>query len=150
MSKRINNRCTQAEFFAICDWMKTNKDMLMAARYPMKELASLIREAIQLQPAESTLAEAKKVVGLDYAPKINKAPHRSGSAARLVARCLRNLMLKLGEEVPDELVKLCNGGSVKEDVSIIQGGNIMPIPMRSVPNSQSIPVATINSKCQVK
>lgn len=87
--------------------------MLLEARYSYKELRDLVKEAIQLTPAESTLAEAKAAVGLEYQPK-GYATHSKKRGAenqkyiRLVAKCLRDLMVKLGEPVPEPLASFIN------------------------------------------
>lgn len=128
--KQGQSKFGQVNFFKLCDWMQKNKAMLLEARYSHQELRDLVKEAIQLTPADSTLAEAKAAIGLEYLPK-GKAVHGTRTGAnnqkyiRLVAKCLRDLMMKLGEPVPEPLATFLNSNYVP--------GTPIPPPASTIP-----------------
>lgn len=150
--KQGQRKFGQTNFFQLCDWMKSNKAMLAEARYSLRELRDLVKEAIQLEPGDSTLAEAKAAVGLEYAPKMKGRGNKGGSggrAGRIIAKCLRDLMVKLGEPVPEALANLVHNQALPTDepAKVAQPAPPMVpqpqangIPAKAIPHPSTIPV----------
>lgn len=144
--KQGQSKFGQVNFFKLCDWMQRNKDMLAKAQYSYRQLREIVKEAIQLEPADSTLAEAKEAIGLVYdtraAVRGNKT---SGKNVRILAKIVRDLMVKLGENVPDQLSALIRNQSVTEDIrnQSVTEDTATPKPCNGVPLRQVVPATNI-------
>jgi hypothetical protein len=114
--KHNQNKFGQANFFRLCDWMKTHREMLERTRPTNGELRALIKEELKLEPADSTIAEAKEVLEMSWEVR-RKTPAKDSKvrSARIVARVLRDLMRDLGQPVPEALLKVCGGKPLPDD-----------------------------------
>ena len=134
--RRQTNRFGQTNFFKLCEWMKAKSEKIAADRLRNAEIIAWVKEDMQLDPSQSTILEAKKAIGLEYAPKgkpgSNNNIKKSVTNTRMVARCLRDLMLKLGEPVPQQLADFVNN-TQREPVA-------NGIPVSSVPPAKDISV----------
>lgn len=126
----------QVNFFKLCDWMQRNKEMLLKARYSYRQLRELVKEAIQLEPADSTLCDAKEAVDLVYDVRVSSKAKSGGKNVRILAKIVRDLMVKLGETVPEQLTALIRNQSVAEETAA-------PKPCNGVPLRQVIPATNI-------
>lgn len=99
------NRMTQAQFYALVEFIKTLDPLTFANN---DVLAKHAAQALDLKVSDSSIAEALKILGKStrYAMSRGEGKTRALTAINILARSLVALFEHLGEQVPADLRKL--------------------------------------------
>lgn len=111
--KRVQTRrLTSIQFVKVCDEMRKHKEVLLEMRPTLVECAAMLSKSLGFEVPDSCINDAKEASQVQWESKGLKTKIRKGgteNSGRTLCRALLDLYIKLGEEVPQSLVKLMDG-----------------------------------------
>jgi len=103
MTKRVNNMLTNIEMYKLCKWVEGNNgtdygDLNFAANAATRDLGFVV--------TYNNIRAASTTTGKKYAGQ--RSAGLPNDRTRVLAACVRDLFVKLGEPVPSRLLELLN------------------------------------------
>lgn len=86
MGTRNNNRITHAQFYQLSEWVKKNKELLLATKPTAPEACDLAKKELGFPIAPGSIKEAKTAAGVEWSSGY-------GSGAGIAAALLREVAL---------------------------------------------------------
>lgn len=146
--KQKSNRITHAQFFRLCEELRNCRETVESCG-SYKEAVAVIGAKVDFIVPVGTMEEAIKTVGITLAKRKRSGSNFSEAAriktAKVLAGAIANLFEKLGEKVPEDFAELLTrlnlgiGLSTGKPVQSQQKATLN-VPIKSVPNPQTIPV----------
>lgn len=96
-------RPTRLQCHAIGEWLKDNKDRLLAARPTLEETARQAAEGLKFAVSPSTLATEMRLLGISWVAKRGPGRIDNHELIRSVAVFCRDAAKKLDMELPGKL-----------------------------------------------
>ncbi len=138
MTRKARNQVTNAQFFQMCDEMRTHREVLVKECRSIKEVIPWLEKRIGLAPSYHAVENALITVNieLDNRPKVLN--FAGTSANKIISRALLDLFNKLGETAPADLIEV---------VDRLHKGNLAPAQAETSP--ESAPVLRVSTPAPV-
>lgn len=96
---RTKNALTHAEVYKLTRWIETNQNNLLGRTH--EHISQMATQELGLKVTVSNIPAAAKILGISLGFRTNKPGDIPKDVSRALARSLRDLYKRLGEEVPD-------------------------------------------------
>lgn len=109
-------RLTQKDFYALCEQLKREQNVLTAERMPLGKAASYLSTVLGFHVAATSVKDAKEATGIDWdiRKKVSGMNARKEYNTRTLAKAIRDLYKLLDLPVPSTVSRLATGQAADE------------------------------------